>query len=242
MNSGSSTLQRAIDLLEREQSQLDAERDAFEAFREAVRLAKPAASSAGAPTTPTDLRDAYESTVMEPLDYRSLYGDTLAESLEQELSPSLADWLRSDDSLTQRRKRQLLVATTRAIDRRTIFEEEVAAECDSLETYAADLAEIESTVEELPECSPRRQAIETLLDCWERYDALEAHCERLLDRRQQELTDADRTVSLPEDDHAFTEYLYGALDTTFPVLSAIATMCDRIESKRGGRMLAESSE
>lgn len=48
---------------------------------------------------------------MASLDYETVYGDTLAESLEEELSPSIARIFLLKEPLNQRRKRNLLVET-----------------------------------------------------------------------------------------------------------------------------------
>ena len=125
------------------------------------------------------------------------------------------------------------MATTQAIKRREAFDEEVTEERAALETFANELTEIDSEVAALPECSPRRQSLESLLDLWESYDALFERCELLLARRQRQFTSAYRTTPHHEDVHGFNEYLYAELDSPYPVLSAIAATCERIEWKRG---------
>lgn len=126
MGTDSTILKKAISEVDQERSYLCAERHAFQEFRESVRLAQPV------PKADTDLskiteglREAYREEVMEVLDHEAIYGDTLAESLKQELSPAFANVLLSDEPFTQRRKRDLLVATTTAIGRREQFYEEL---------------------------------------------------------------------------------------------------------------------
>ena len=228
-------LQQAISLVDRERSYLREERRAYEAFREQVRLATPDPTDATGPSETTEqLLAAYRDEVVDALNIEAVYGDTLAESLEQELSPSGAQVLLSKEPLTQRRKRNLLIETTAAIERREEFCAELDDERASLETFAEELADVEEVLAKLPACSAQNQPLEKLLVIWEVYDTLLEQCERLLERRQQQIRAAERSVRIFGKKHARNEFLYSELETRYPVLSAIATTCKRIDSKRKG--------
>jgi hypothetical protein len=186
MSTEDGVLREAIAEVDRERSVLRAERCAFEEFRETVRLATPdAADDSGDCVTTERLLEAYREHTIEALDYGDVSEYTITESIEEELSPAIANVLTSDGTLTQRRKRNLLVATTEAVQRRERFLEELESEHTALKRFADELAEVESTIHELPECSLQEQPLEQLLECREAYDRLERCCERLLEVRQE---------------------------------------------------------
>lgn len=233
MGTESTTLGQAMSLVDQERSYLRQERCAFERFRERVRLTRTDSAGAVGPSETTEqLLVAYREEIMEALDYDEVYDDTLVESLEAELSPSLAKLLVSKDPLTHRHKRNLLVQTTAAIEQREQFGAELDDERAALKMNAEELADVEEALEKLPACSAQEQHIETLLIVWEVYDTLLEQCERLLKQRQQQIREAERSLMIFGRKHARNEYLYSGLDTRYPVLAAIATTCERIESKR----------
>lgn len=176
---------------------------------------------------------------MEGLEHDEVYGDSLSESIEQELTPAIAEALMAAEPLTQRRKRNLLVETTVAIERRELFLAELEEERDALETFADELADIESWIDRLPEYSPQEQCLEELLEVWEEYNVLKDRCERLIEHRQEQIKAAERSVRIFGDQHALNEYLYGEMDTSYPVLSATADSVERIKANREGANLSE---
>lgn len=233
MPTDSKTLQQAIKEVDEECSYLSAERAAFEEFRESIRLATPELAHAERPSETTEqLRETYHEVVLYGLDHETGYGDTLGDDLVQEHSPSIADILLSAKPLTQRRKRNLLMETTIAIERREHFLAEIEAERTALGIFAQEIAAIESTVETLPECSPQEQLLENLLEARERYDDLKQQCDHLLERRQEQLNDPARNVTILDEPHALNEYLYSDLDTAYPVLSALGSTVKRIHSEQ----------
>jgi len=128
--------------------------------------------------------------------------------------------------LIQRRKRDLLVKTTAVIERREEFCAELDDERAALVTHKEELSDIEETLEKLPACPPREQPLENLLIIREKYDELLERCERLLERRQQEIRAAERNIRTFREKHARNGFLYAELDTQYLVLSAIAATCE----------------
>lgn len=243
MEAERSIIKQAIALVEQEQTCLCAERCAFEAFRETVRLTTPDSTDATGPSETTQrLLAAYREEVMDALDYEEVYGDTLAESLEQELASSNADLLLSKSPLTQKRKRNLLLSVAAAIENREQLRSELEEERAALATFDEELTEVEAVINRLPPCSPRNQHIEKLLVIWEVYETLAERCEELLERRQQQIQDAERFDKILSKKHARNDYLYQELDTRYPVLSAITTTIERIDSKRNGEEPPESPD
>lgn len=243
METDSSILSKGVTEVDQERSHLTAELGAFEEFREAIRLATPESmADDGSSATSEHLLEKYRTEVMYGLDYGSIYGDSLAESLENELSPAVAEVLLSNKPLTQRRKRNLLVETTRSIERREAFLAELDEERAALETFSEELAKIESIVERLPVCSPQQQRLEELLTVWEQYGSLEKWCEWLLERRQKQLRNAERSIRIFDDLHALNNYLYSELETPYPVLAALAETVERLDSNRTSRAASESTD
>lgn len=243
MRTDRSLLERAISLVDRERANLCEERRAIEMFRETVRLMTPDSVDATGPSETSErLLSSYQEEVMDPLDHESVYGDTLAESLEQELSPSIADLLLSKNPVTQRHKRDLLLSVTATIESRDQFQAELEDERAALETFTEEIADTEATVDRLPPCSPRNQPLEKVLVIWDVYDTLAAQSEQLLQRRQQQIQDAERPERFFGIKHARNDYLYRELDTRYPVLTAIASTTERIESKRNGEEPSESPD
>lgn len=226
-------IERAIRRVERERSLLSTEQCRFRTFRTAVSRAT--ADEDDTPSgTAADLVDTYRETVMETPDFETAYDETLKESLEEELSPSLAEILLSNAPLTQKRKRDLLIATNAAIERRERFRSELDQEQESLETMLSELIDIRSEIRELPECSSRRHTVEDVLDIWKAYDTLEQRCNDLLEERQQHIYRVGQDTEGDESKYILNEYLYHDLETPYPVLSAIAAACETIDSRKSG--------
>lgn len=206
----------------------------FRAFRETVRLAQPgSASGTDAARLTAELRETYRETVMSTPDFDGTYGERLAENVANELSTPAADALVDAKPLTGRLKRKLLIQTSNAIERRTTLNSELRAEAEALASARTELVDINDTISDLPDCTVRPGSMETLIDTWDRYDALEDRCQSLLDRRQDLLDATDRALNVPDSVYALNEYVYRDLETPYPVLSAIATTLDRIADAKG---------
>ena len=233
MRTDSNILEEARSEVEKEHSYLSAELAAFRSFREAIRLATPEPKNINcSSTTSENLRKTYRDEVINGFDHTLFYGDSLQASLEHELSPAVAETLLSNKPITQRQKRNLLVETTVAIERREQFHEELNAEQAALATFADELEDIESALEELPGCSTQRQSLEKLLRIWEQYDTLETKCEQLLEQRQEQFEHDKRGNLAVSDRHAFNEYVYAELESSYPILAALTETVKRINSNR----------
>lgn len=229
-------LDQAIQCVKREQSSLQTECEAFREFRDTVSRVRPASShGANTASDTTQLLDAYRGTVMSTPDYGTIYGDSLAESLTAELSPSTANTLLSEERLSQQQKRDLLLATNRAIEQRERFVERLETERKSLGTLREEISDIQATLQELPPCSIQCLSFEEYAEVWSVSDAQLERCNRLLQKRQVWITEIQqRTVNPENETHALSEYLYRDLETAYPALRAIAGTRQRIERYRGG--------
>jgi exonuclease VII small subunit len=225
-------LQSAISHVGHERSHVATELRCFEEFQEPVRLATTESTTNETPSETTgQLLEEYKNIVMDGIDYENIYGASVTESLEKELSPHVAEILVSKKPLTRRRKRLLLRGTAIAIERREEFLKELDYEIAALKSFHEELAELSSSVERLPKCSSQQHSLEELIDLWDRYDEILDRCERLLNRRQEQIEDKESGRSLI-DQHALNEYLYSDLPVSYPVLSVLADALTRINSKR----------
>lgn len=228
-------LDQARQCVKREQSSLQTECEAFREFRGTVSRVRPASThGANTATDTTQLLDAYRETVMSTPDYEAVYGDSLAESLTAELSASTANTLLSEERISQQQKRDLLLATNRAIEQRERFVERLETERKSLRTIRDEISNIQTTLEELPPCSIQYLPFEEYAEVWGVYEAQLERCNRLLQKRQEWVTERQQLTVNPENEtHAFNKYLYGDLETAYPALRSIAGTRQHIERYRG---------
>lgn len=235
MTSNNDTLRQGIKQVQRELSLFQAERRRFDEFREAVSRIQPTQNeSADASKTTQDLVAKYRETVMSTPDFEAVYDETLGEHIEQELSPAVAESLLSDQPFTQKDKRKVLVTTSAAIERRDQIIDGLDTEIESLQTAMDEVENIESEVTSLPPCSVMSLSFEVYLRTWKTYEELEERCNCLLTDRQQYLTELKRDGWVSEGEYIFNEYLYGNLETSYPVLSAVTRLNHRIKSCKQG--------
>lgn len=225
-------LHDAREVVAAEQTAVRREIDAFTEFRDAISHTHPVEETERQSEQTREIVQAYEETVLAESNFGITAEAALESSLELEFSEHLAETLLSSEPFTNRLKRKLLVQTSTLIDRRTSLQGTLEGEADSLATATGFLCDVASDVRDLPPCTVRNTSLEELLETWERYDELEARCERLLENRQNELNASSRRVSTHAGEHALCWYLYGGLETTYPVLSAVADVCERIRVAR----------
>jgi exonuclease VII small subunit len=228
-------LEQALACVTGEQSSLRTECSAFRDFREKASLARPVRS--GSPDTGTEvtqLLEAYQETVMSTPDFETTYGDSLAESLGAEFPPSVMNVLLSDKQITQRRKRDLLVAINGAIEERQRFCELLEMELESLRSIRTTVHNVHTTLEELPPLSVTELTFEEYVGAWETTEELIDRCDRLLEQRQDCITELEDIDGDPnKEPHALNQYLYRDQETIYPGLRAIAETQSRIQRYRG---------
>lgn len=231
MNVNPEIIKEAIERVERERSLVSMERCRFRTFRTAVSQATVDNTNTSAETV-QNLRETYRETVMKMPDFETTYDRSLEESLKEELSPSSAKVLLSNATLTQKRKRDLLIDVNVAIERREKILTQLSHEQESLERMFAELVDINTSIEELPEGLLDQNTFEEVLDIWEKYNVLQQRCKQLLEERQQQIHQRAQDAQVDGKEHIVNEYLYQDLGTLYPVLTAIATTCEVIHSRR----------
>lgn len=226
-------LDRAAERTANEKRSLQREREAFETFRESTSRTQTTTGDNGTQTG--NLLDAYKKTVMSTPDFEVAYDEPVSESLEAELTPSLADALQENEPVTHQFKRNLLVATTAAIESRTRFIQALEAEHESIRTVQKTVLDIEDTLQELPACSLQCLQFERFVDVWETCEEAVKRCDRRSEQRQHHIAERRTTDKRANvDAHALNTYLYDDLETQFPALRALAETRRRIEQNRGG--------
>jgi hypothetical protein len=240
-------LEAATEALRRERRRIEDELEALEAFERRVRGIEPRQPAAGGrqaggvavsisrAAAGADalgaVRDAYESTVMSVPHYDEDYGDTYAESLNEEFGPDVAVRLVDGSSFDERSKQGLLSAVETAATAREQFRATLDTETGSLEA-ARDLVEIAGEVAELEETTFARKSFGTL-DANRAYlSTLEERCENRLRRRQAAVFQQRRDVTLPRDAPDIAQYLYHELPDTYPVMAVVADLLATIDRLR----------
>lgn len=220
-------LSTADRILERERTEVTAERDAFEAFVErlatitpetepAARVPSPAvAAREPVPDRIERVRAAYRETVMSVAHYDDVYGESLAENAAAEFGPDLAEGLRGDRSVpfTRLYKNALRTAAAGAVQERRVFIDVLHRESQSIERARTELtdliAELDTTI--IPEWYQ-----ETFAD---RLDRVATERQKTLRTRQ----------SLPSiEDHGLCTYLYERESWSYPVLTSVTRVHETV--------------
>lgn len=235
-------LSEARDALRVERRRVVDEREAFEAFRARVRRVPTATASATQPPLRygsasagrglVAVRDAYLETVMSVPHYDEEYDDTYERSLEAEFGPDLTLALTRESTLHGRYKRALLSKVETAIEERESFLEHVETEAASIDRATATLSPIVEEIETISRSSFSADDFGTLDAYRARTHVLEENCDGVANRRQREIGDAERSLRTDDSLPDLPTYLYQELPVTYPVLSAVGTVGDRIESLR----------
>ena len=240
-------------VLRRERRRTVDEREAFAAFRAAVRevpaererpqaghrrqlptgpggpgLAGPGAStpSGGVAT----VLEAYEGTVMAVPHYEEEYGDTLAESLEVEFGREVAAGLLGHDRLTPGLKRAVLDSVDAAHAEREQFVEALDVEADSLRSSEDRLVAVLDELADLAdEPTPDFGALDAVRA---RLGVLASACDAVADDRQATLREWQDRFDAPVGVPDLPRYLYADLDATYPVLATVADVGEHVTRLR----------
>ncbi|PGF13862.1 hypothetical protein CP556_22430 [Natrinema sp. CBA1119] len=176
--------------------------------------------------------DAYRKTVMEVDHYESHYGESLEENIAMELGSEIATAIRANGELNPLLHWQLQVAIDRSLQRRSQLLEVLEGERNSLQTAIKDCRTLDRRLEGVPDCRISAMMFDDLECHWNRLSDLKDCCEQLIRSRQQFLAER-RTSGLDIDNHvSFNNYLYGTLESEFPVLETGLELLDRISRRQ----------
>lgn len=220
-----------LDTIEAERAILTAERDAFEGFLDTVRSITPQSASgqsvrpihtrSGSNDPFQSLRTAYESTVMAVPHYDDEYGESYEENIRAEYGPDIATLLITGHVFERHHKQAVTVATEDVIEQRRRLLDALDEEQQSIERFREPLESVTDTIESL-ETGTLTSNSPKLLDGYRRrLDVLESRCHDLVERRQSEIVDDRRALSLSINCPDIPSYLYTELPVTYPVIAPL---------------------
>lgn len=212
----------AATALDREETELSAERDALSAFDETIADIDPDDTDGWPPLTQPTERDgdpceavlaAYERTFVATDHYDDVYGEPLLESVAQEFGPDLAQALAPDTSVSfsPQIKEALQTAAQRGIRDRTALLSCVESERESLAERRRDMVSIVESLDS------------SVVPEWYR-DQFQSDVTAVLSERQETLQ--DRTQAF--DSHDFCAYLYEETPWRYPVLASVARLVESV--------------
>lgn len=222
-----SPLDVATDIVEEEQTEVAAERKAFEEFADRLKACEAEGEPRAIEKAPglvrtestadsmASIRTAYRETVMEVPHYDAVYGEPVLENVAAELGPDLAQCLDPENAIskTDAVMTALYQATSQAVQQRRAFTESLGEERDSIEQAKRKLAELVGEFD-----SP------TIPD-WYHEDFVE----RLdgIAKERQELLTSHPSPGV-RDEATLCEYLYQDEPWTYPVLTGITRLRESV--------------
>ncbi len=220
------------------------ERDAFASFAGRIAAIEEVSSTPGqagggtllAQSAPDDgslreVRSAYRETVMGVDHFTEEYDESLAEHMAAEFDESLAVAVCGGASFSPQMRRALVQQGSEARDRRSLLLRALDRELVGLSEADETLSEVEGTLSEIESRPQIRRSFEWLTTSWDRLRELRTRCERLVERRQEEIH-GEAIARGPRGRSSLHGYLYQSLPVGHPVLAdATATLerLDRIE-------------
>lgn len=221
-------LETATRAVEREQTEVTAELDAFETFAARLAMIEPVTQKSeqgqqrmvacGGPSADRmeQVRIAYRETVMSVPHYDEVYGESLVDNVAAEYGSDLAAGIHAETSMAfhPSYKTALQTATAQAKQERRTFLDTLDRERRSVETARTDLTELIAQLDT------------TTLPEWYR----ETFADRLdrIVRARQETIQTRRTVPRLQN-HALCEYLYQTNSWTYPVLTAVTRTREAVD-------------
>lgn len=221
-------LATAARILERERTEVTAEQDAFEAFAERLATIDPVMNRPvemqSFPTVGHNpsadrmarVRTAYRETVMSLPHYDDVYRESMAENLAAECGRDLAAGVCAEPAveLTPTYKTTLQTAAIQAAQERQAFLDALNQEAHSIETVRAKLTDLVAQLDT------------TTVPKWYQ-ETFAARLDHVARDRQETI---QTRQSLPRiEDHALPEYLYQDEPWTYPVLTAVARVCETVD-------------
>jgi hypothetical protein len=194
------------------------------------------------------VREAYRETVMSVPHFGAEYDEGYAENVAEEFGPELAAALVTGDRFDPLCKRSLLEAVEEGRSRRATLVDALDAEAESLATHRERVASLRTglaavTVDGRPvvefaghdaaetdTASPARSApFDALADAHSDLLALREDCDAVAADRQTAIHALAHRLSLSVETADVQSYCYHPLPVTYPVLSAVTALGERVE-------------
>jgi hypothetical protein len=171
---------------------------------------------------------------MSTSDFEVAYDEPVSKSLKIRTHSVYSRHIPENEPITQHFKRNLLLATTAAIESRARFIRVLEAEQESIQTVLNTVLEIEDALQELPVCTLRCLQFEQFVDVWEACEEAVERCDQRSEQRQRHINKRrSKSEHTNIGAHALNAYLYGDLKTRFPALPALSEKRQHIEQYRG---------
>ncbi|AXR76586.1 DUF7260 family protein [Natrarchaeobaculum sulfurireducens] len=195
-----------------------------------VQSVGPAHATVGITGSVAKVRSLFAETVMATPHYDDVYGEHWTEHLRGEFNQDLAAALEHQTTLSPEVKQALLEATDQSIASRRRILGSVEREAELVETARRDLKSIHTAVESILAQPLEQLEFNALRLSRARLLELEAACDELVAVRQPQISGRrDLTMA---GIGAFEQYLYDDCAHTYPVLSAVADLGERIDRER----------
>jgi hypothetical protein len=214
------------------------EREAFRTFGRRITDLTPAqvttnrrtlrSSRAASDGSLDDVREAYESTVMAVPHYDQEYADEFLESLQAEFGDDVAAAVFGSRTLTAELQEALTAAARETAAERAAFLDLLDRELESVAVADEALGELFDDLQALDATPLPDRGFDELVELRTALVHAESRLDRVATRRQETLTTHRRTLSTIDGD--VTEFLYGHLDSSYPVLTTVAEFGDLLET------------
>lgn len=218
-----SPLTAAPRIVEREQRELEAEIEAYQAFLgrvEAIDIPTMGATASREPVvlkshsetdTAAEFCRAFRETVMAVSHYEEVYGEPLREHVTAEFGADFADTLCMGEQgrLPPQFKDALVVATAQSVRVRQEFLDTLNREAESIKQANDELTDLVTEFAETTVPEWYKERFQTQLD-------------ELTQKRQATIQNYPSTPYY--DGHTLCEYLYSDETPTYPVLAAVARL------------------
>lgn len=251
-------LREAQKAIAEEREQVTQEREAFTRFAERTKRLNPAPET-GAPTSGDQqgaaavrvapgvvstrsgntgiqaVKNAYEETVMAVDHFESEYGESLEENMAAELGSDVATVVSNGGELTPGLRSALISESKRAAKRREVLLSHLEHEQQRIDSANRRLEQLEHRAANVESDLDEASGFHEGTSAWNRLDAIHSDLEQELDAQQSSLEPDSHSTDEP---HLFCSYLYGNSDlsATYPVLSTLADLIDRVELNKDRAM------
>jgi hypothetical protein len=235
-------LPEALKTVLKEQNELQAERDAFDAFIQKMNATTPVhqpppldsrhciMNSTWDGTELKEVRRAYQETVMAVQHYEKEYDDMIVQSLAEEFGPEIATQLVSGQTYTPIIKKHLIEAAKQSRQEREHLLSTIESEQEELRKAQTIIEEIDVQIERVSVSLSSDLSVNELFQRCNALTDAEKRCEAVLKERQQQRIDGHGAVNAPQTD--FTDlyaYLYSSLSVTYPILADTTELLERLQ-------------
>jgi hypothetical protein len=238
-------LEQARQAITAERERSSREKRAFAAFIQRVEALE--AATPGAPAQMTDppqalrmhqestcaqteaIWTAYCETVLDMVDFETEYRETPTEHLRAELGDDVAAVINTNEALTQYHKRVITSRVETSIERREEQLETVEEEAAIVDQAERLISDAQAPLDDRYIESVLQMPQAEVKDATTQLDQLTERCDRLLHERQRMLDSRPEAKRFGRE--ATVGYLYRDLDVTYPVIAAVTSLRDRLESQ-----------